>query len=190
MNVVRCKNGHFFNKDKYDSCPSCQQPDQDKEKDPVTVAKDAVQWDMKLSDQLTDMYFKKECLDDKTISPSFAKRQFSPTAGWLVCVKGKQYGRTLPIYFGRNFAGRSMFSDIHLGNEQWISRDNHFSIVYDPKSIRFMLLKGTGAVELNGIGVLSPQELKENDRISLGEESEYVFIPYCKQGRCWDEKND
>lgn len=190
MNVVRCKNGHFFDKDKYASCPCCQQAGQDKEKDSVTVAKDAAKLDMQLSDQLTDMYFKGAYLGDKTISPFFAKKHFSPTTGWLVCVKGKQYGRTLFIYSGRNFAGRSMSSDVFLGNEQWISRDNHFSIVYDPKSIKFMLLKGTGAVYLNGVEVLSPQELKEDDRISLGENTEFVFIPYCKQGRCWDEKNN
>lgn len=189
MNVICCEKGHHFDGDKYDSCPYCRQAYEDAEQDSVTIAMEAVQMDMQMSDQLTERYLEHVHQDDKTISVFFAEKHFIPTTGWLVCIQGTQYGKSLPIYSGRNFAGRSKHMDIFLGNEQWISRENHFSIVYDPKSVKFMLVNGTGAVFLNGTEVLSPRELQEDDRISFGGESEYVFIPYCKEGRTWNEKS-
>lgn len=189
MNVTCCENGHHFDGDKYKTCPYCKENVEGGEHDLVTVAMEAVQMDMQLSDKLTERYLEHVHQNDLTISAFFANEHIFPTTGWLVCTRGKQYGKTLPIYMGRNFAGRSKQMEIFLGNESWISRENHFSIVYDPKSVRFILVKGTGEIFLNGTEVLSPIELKEDDKISFGEEAEYIFVPYCKEGRTWDEES-
>ncbi|MBQ8828279.1 MAG: FHA domain-containing protein [Clostridia bacterium] len=99
-------------------------------------------------------------------------------------MNGIEKGKSYPVYSGRNFAGRSIDMDIVLSDDSVISRENHFSIVYDPKSITFYLVAGEGRTYLNGEHVQAGTEITDGDEISVGE-SRYIFTPFCKKGRVW-----
>jgi hypothetical protein len=65
-----------------------------------------------------------------------------------------------------------------------LSREKHFSIVYDPKGSGFYIIAETGRTYLNGNHLTGGHELVEGDHITAGE-SEYIFVPFCKEGRTW-----
>ena len=78
--------------------------------------------------------------------------------------------------------------DIRFTDDDYISRDNHFSIVYDPKSNKFSLVPGGGESHINNMVVNNVQQLYEDDVIEVGQ-TKYLFVPYCKEGRTWNEEN-
>lgn len=77
--------------------------------------------------------------------------------------------------------------DIRLTDDAYISRDNHFSIVYDPKTNIFSFVPGGGETHINNMVVNSVQQLCEDDVLEAGQ-TKYLFVPYCKEGRTWDEE--
>ena len=62
-----------------------------------------------------------------------------------------------------------------------------FSIVYDPKTNNFSFVPGGGETHINNMVVNSVQQLCEDDVLEAGQ-TKYLFVPYCKEGRTWDEE--
>lgn len=191
MNITKCPYGHFYDSDKFDSCPGCNNEsddnfDRDDISDQKTVAK--VNIDMELGNQLTERYLESVYDDDKTISLSFVKDNCRPVCGWLICISGSQKGRSLDVFSGRNFAGRAKSMDIRLTDDDAISRDKHFSVVYDPRNIKFAIVSGNGETQLNGKTINGAADLHEDDEILVGK-TKYLFVPYCNEERNWNEKN-
>ena len=193
MNIVKCTNGHFFDSDKYEECPYCAEKGEHvfKERndldDQKTIAGNIAN-DIFFENQLTERYLENVKDDEKTISLSIVSGNNRPVVGWLMCISGSQKGRALSVFFGRNFAGRAKSMDIRLTDDDYISRDNHFSIVYDPKSNKFSLVPGGGETHINNMVVNNVQQLYEDDVIEVGQ-TKYLFVPYCKEGRTWNEEN-
>lgn len=67
--------------------------------------------------------------------------------------------------------------DIRLTDDAYISRDNHFSIVYDPKTNKFSFVPGGGETHINNMVVNSVQQLCEDDVLEAGQ-TKYLFVPY------------
>ncbi len=193
MNIVKCTNGHFFDSDKYEECPYCAEKGEHvfKERndldDQKTIAGNIAN-DIFFENQLTERYLENVRDDEKTVSLSTASGNNRPVVGWLMCISGSQKGRALSVFFGRNFAGRAKSMDIRFTDDDYISRDNHFSIVYDPKSNKFSLVPGGGETHINNMVVNNVQQLYEDDVIEVGQ-TKYLFVPYCKEGRTWNEEN-
>lgn len=187
MAIVQCPYNHYYDDQRNASCPYCEKLNQ------------AATSDDSINEQLTS-YVEPSAMDDnaqltegygeavadfeKTIGIFTDETQNLLTAGWLVCVEGVQKGKTFVINLGRNFAGRSLDMDIILSDDETISREKHFSIVFDPKTIAFYLVSGSGHTYVNGKVVSSQAEIFEGDKIKAGN-SEYVFVPFCKEGREW-----
>lgn len=194
MNITKCPYGHFYDRDKFDTCPGCAQENignnenlnRDDISNQKTVSK--VNFDMEFGNQLTERYLESVHDKDKTISLSFIKNKSRPVCGWLICISGSQKGRSLDIFSGRNFAGRSKNMDIILTDDNEISRDKHFFVVFDPKSIEFSVVAGSGETQLNGETINGAKTLHENDEILVGK-TKYLFVPYCNEERNWNEKN-
>lgn len=193
MAVVQCKNKHFYDNSKYEECPHCRKAlergDNPKEfAENKTVAKFVHK-----QDSSADAVFTKSLRnsvgssDDsqKTVAKYFIDRNMNPIAGWLVCTEGENKGRSFEIHIGKNFVGRSMKMDIHTNDER-ISRENHFSIIYEPKEAEFYAVQGNGLTYYNGEMLTDAVALNEDDEISAGNSS-YVFVPFCKKGRDWNE---
>ena len=68
-----------------------------------------------------------------------------PPVGWLAIVDGPGKGRVLTLGTGRNFIGRDPTAQVSLdyGDAQ-ISRFNHSSITYEPRSRKFYVQPGSG----------------------------------------------
>lgn len=185
MALVKCAKLHFYDNVKYSRCPICGDSD--------SVEDDS------FSEGLTQFFDQEEHEDqtqyigfepteeDKTIfltDDGALENQL--TVGWLVCKNGSQRGRSYTLHSGHNFAGRSIDMDLQLNSDMLICREKHFSIVYDPKAVCFFACAGTGAIFVNRELVANNIMLNDGDVITAGK-SDFVFVPYCKKGRIWDE---
>ncbi len=179
MAVIQCTRNHYYDNEKFDECPHClrfAQGEKDDEKNTVSMENtEAVTQGLQ---QLIGTYS-----EEKTVG-LYAKKGFSPIAGWLVCTEGKERGRDYKIQSGRNFAGRAHSMDIVLSDDPMISREKHFSIAYDPHSVGFTVIAGLGDTYVNGKRVTDPMPLSEGDVIEVGE-TKLVFVPYCTKERKW-----
>jgi hypothetical protein len=110
-----------------------------------------------------------------------------PVVGWLVIVDGPGKGQSLQLGSGMNGIGRAKEARVSLdfGDEE-ISRQNHASVVYDPKGNKFYLQHG-GGINLTYLGdapVLQPVEITGRETISIGN-TKLVFMPFCGPNFTW-----
>lgn len=184
MAILQCPNGHYYDDARSETCPYCQKldiPADDPLREQVTSYVDYEEDDA----AVTEGYFDNVGEDDRTIGIFTDELQNQLTAGWLVCMNGLVKGKSYPFFVGRNFAGRSPDMDIVLSDDNQISREKHFSIVFDPVTVDFFLIPGNGSTLLNGNTVIHATELADGDEIKVGS-TEYLFIPFCKKGRVWE----
>jgi len=188
MAIVICGNMHYFDNSKNEQCPYCvklqsgETIDKNDIQEQQTVYKDI--YSNSDQGQKTEAYGEAIDEGDKTIGFYSDETGNSFTVGWLVCTNGPVKGKSYSLHSGRNFAGRSLDMDVVLSDDLTISREKHFSIVYDPKSNLYFLLAGSGNTFLNGQPMTEDKEIFEGDCITAGA-SEYTFIPFCKEGRKW-----
>lgn len=188
MAIVQCPNHHYYDNNRNDQCPYCEKlrSEQDAGK---TLNEQQTSY-MNLSvdageEQQTEGYGEEVSSFEKTIGVFTDETQNLLTVGWLVCLSGGEKGKSYVIHPGRNFAGRSLDMDLVLSDDSSIARQKHFSIVYDPKSIEFYVVFGSGSTYVNGVPLASQQKLTEGDVIQAGH-NRYMFIPFCKEGRDWN----
>ena len=177
MAIIQCVLGHYYDNIKHSECPHCKKmaaPGATPAVETPTISK------------ITPNPLRNFVEPDemKTIGV-YRQKNVNPISGWLVCVDGENKGRSFEVHLGKNFVGRAMNMDINV-NDASISRDTHFTIIYEPNESQFFLQPGNGITYFNGSILSVACELKEDDRIKAGK-SEYVFVPYCKEGRGWDE---
>ena len=216
MNLTRCNQGHFFDADKYETCPHCNRSAGENQTDfDKTVAESSVAngGSSTYIDQTVPAAppapaapaapaptpsaknsTLKSQVDDVQKTVGIFKTEKSakqPVAGWLVCVEGPHLGEDFRIVMGRNFVGRAGNMDIVLANDNMVSRDKHAIIVYDPKANLFIIQAGESKelFYLNDRVVLSPTDLKPYDVIKLGA-SKLLFVPFCSENFNWNEIED
>ena len=196
MKLSTCPNGHFYDADKYASCPYCVPQD---EAEAVTEALKTEDF----SAQTTPAAPKKqpsfvntavngweEPEDDENCTVGYYAQVIGvePVVGWLVCIKGAYRGESFKLKSGRNFIGRAANMDIVLGADQSVSRLRHAAVVYDPKSRAFIVAAGDARelCYLNGEVVISSQKLKAYDVLTLGN-TELMLSPLCGEKFSWDD---
>lgn len=190
MAIVKCINNHYYDNENYKSCPYCAKeselftPEDDMNEQKTSFMYSDI-YDDDDEGQITEAYGDSVSEFDKTIGIFDDYAQNRLTVGWIVCVKGVGKGISYPIYSGRNMAGRSIDMDIVLADDMMITRENHFSIVYDPKTICFFVVPGAGYVYLNdGELIKEAVILTDGDKLTVGN-SDYIFIQFCREGREW-----
>lgn len=202
MNVVTCPNGHYYDADKYPSCPHCSNyggmsttipADIDDGPIPSTIPADETtipptvpgtqvetepQEDTNLDIQKTVGYFEEDF-------------GMEPVVGWLVCVDGAQKGRDYRLISGRNFIGRSEKMNVIIKGDPSVSRDTHSVVIYEPKSNTYMIQPGVSRElsYLNDQVVLESKALKANDVITIGA-TKLMFIPCCSSKFQWKADNE
>ena len=186
MAIVQCENNHYYDNSKNSECPYCAKMKSGLSTNEINEQLTSYMDDgyQMQDEQLTEAYgdFVDEC--DKTIGIFTDETRNELTVGWLVCMEGLEKGKSYIIHSGRNFAGRSFDMDIVLSDDMRISREKHFSVVYDPKSISFYFVSGNGQTYINGKPAIDECLLNEGDILSLGD-CKYMFVPFCKKGRVW-----
>jgi len=188
MAIIQCGNNHYYDSAKNIHCPYCEKLNEAVTADGNDIQEKNTEFVISSfsadGGTKTEMYGEMVADGDKTISIFSDEAQNQYTAGWLVCMSGPVKGKSYILHKGRNFAGRDMSMDIVLSDDLLLSREKHFSVVYEPKKNRFYLIAGTGRTYCNDNHLTGETEIFEGDRITAGE-SEYIFIPFCKEGRVW-----
>lgn len=111
-----------------------------------------------------------------------------PVVGWLVAISGVHFGESFQLYVGKNTIGRSGENKVVLGLDQSVSRDNHATIIYEPKRREFYLQSGNsdGLIYLNDSFVNGSQIMKEKDTLEIGS-TKLFFIPLCGTEFSWEQ---
>lgn len=192
MAVAQCAQGHYYDNEKYGECPHC------KSDLPATPRRGISDAQTMLGSSLpgvaeaamrqkvrVDMGPAPAGADEKTIGIFRTEKGYDPVVGWLVCVDGKEKGRDFRLHTGRNYVGRALKSDIALVDDEGVSREDHCSVVFEPKSGGFHLLRGLGeGVVINGQRLQDAHALAADDELEIGG-SRFVFVPFCGEGRSW-----
>lgn len=185
MAVVRCEQGHFYDGEKFPSCPHCQTPpprrrplgDALTEYRPRAAAPAAERVQISLGGTQQG--------DEKTVGVFRTAVGCDPVVGWLVCVQGREKGRDYRLHAGRNFMGRALQMDICLPDDESMTRENHCSIVFEPNRRTFLLARGLGdGVSVDGQRLADTYVLQGGETICLGT-SAFVFVPFCGKERSW-----
>ena len=209
MNLIRCENGHFYDQNRYTSCPHCAGGAGRNSDLTVPVARNAGNEEMTaavtsplvsevVAPQTSPLQSavlrasggdEAKKLEDDERTVSFYKRTIGlePVTGWLVCVRGEHFGEDFRLKTGRNFIGRSTGMDVAIIKDSAVSREKHAAVVYEPKGNSFLIMPGDSKelCYLNDSVVLTPAELKSNDVLTLGN-TDLMFIPCCSQGFIWE----
>ena len=205
MELTRCENGHFYDAERFATCPHCSQgpvntvlQDENGEAQytmpvtqpgPVTVGGEPASG---LGNLISEI---KETDDGGQATVGyFGDMKAEPVVGWLVAVEGAHFGEDFKLKTGRNFIGRNMDMDVALTNDQSISRDKHAIILYEPRGNVFLVQPGDAKelFYLNDKVVLTAVEIAANDILSLGD-TKLLFIPCCSDKFNWSyvkEKKD
>lgn len=203
MNLKRCGNGHFYNEDKFQSCPHCAAIGGDANitvsysdlgggyntvmTESVTTAMSY--YDMKPASPLTppsNPIPAQPGDNEKTIG--VYRTRIDPVAGWLVCIDGEDFGDSFKIKAGKNFVGRDANMDIVLHGDNRISRERHAAILYEPKRREFIAQAGESRelFYLNDEAVLNPVRIKKYDILTIGN-TRLMFFPCCDEKFNWDD---
>ncbi len=187
MAVIKCPSGHFYDDSKFNECPHCKNGLKKNDySSGFTIRKDTVNEDVSAGKTIAKEDFAEESHNsDRTVSFFAVESNVNPVCGWLVCISGENRGRSYEIHVGKNFIGRSMYSDIAV-NDKSISRNNHFSVIFDPKSLNFFITPESSMVWLNSSLLEKSGNLSEDDIIEAGG-SKFRFVPFCKEGRDWND---
>ncbi len=209
MNLKRCENGHFYDTDKFQSCPHCAAVGGDSrqtvpasqanvETEPVTVpiktppiaeSQESQGFSLKaaVGQAMADSAVTQED-DGKTVSLYQTKMGMEPVTGWLVCIEGPAFGESFQLKSGRNFIGRSPNMDVVLPGDSSISREKHAIILYEPKKREFIAQAGESRelFYLNDEVVLNPVRLKQYDILTIGN-TRLMLFPCCGEKFSWED---
>lgn len=118
-----------------------------------------------------------------------------PVAGWLVVIRGPGQGNFLKVGYGQNSVGREAGKNqrilLAFGDGQ-ISRENHATIIYEPKGKQFFITPGTGtqlAYLMDGdtpVPVMAVTQLLPNQHILFGD-TLVRFVQLCGPEFTWDD---
>lgn len=205
MNLLKCTNGHYYDGDKFSSCPHCDAGvgegnvgnrndftmsvddmlDQLPTTEPITMNSDYIED----TEPITN-YGGKAIVDsgEKTVGFFNTPKGKDPVVGWLVCVEGADAGKSYTLKAGRNFIGRHISNDIVISGDASVSREKHAIVIYDPKSRNFLTQPGMSSelCYLNDQVVLQAEDIKRGDFLSLGK-TKLMFVPLCGETFTWED---
>ena len=175
MNIIKCKNNHFFDAEKFLSCPHCANALSDVRTENLPVEN---QHNVSTAIPLST-----------TIPEPLQLRK--KTVGWLVCVMGAMLGESFVLREGKNYIGRAANMDVALLYEPTVSRKIHAVIAYDPVRHSCILYAQENAPQTfcNERTVKTKKILRSRDIIRLGTCS-LVFIPFCNASFSWSYETE
>lgn len=191
MAVIRCEHGHYYDNEKYISCPHCENGQMGHEErqmgDSVTIA---------LDNQMTEEYAAQyvrsqtagqhiELDSEKTIGIYATRDEAKYIVGWLVCIDGPAKGTDYRLLTGFNRIGRGHSNDIVLTTDMQVSRELHCSIIYEEKKNKFYVMPQAGCLTyLREEIVDQAVEINSGDVIRVGE-SYLELVAFCQGDKKW-----
>ncbi len=113
-------------------------------------------------------------------------------AGWIVVISGPGRGACFTLHSGVSQIGRGEEQAVRLDfGDTSISRNNHAAVAYDDEQGKFYLGHGgkSNLVRLNGMPVLSTEEMSNGDEIRIGETT-LKFVAMCGESFTWASQGD
>lgn len=214
MNLTKCSNGHYYDADKYSSCPHCSKNDM--AEDDVTInmeqtgsVSEPVSHSVSQTGETQSRFQTqpgtvslrdavnvaaapapsvRDDGDDKTVSYYGGSLGIEPVVGWLVCVEGEMLGKAFDLKNGKNFIGRSQNMDIVLEGDPNVSRERHAIVTYEPRGRVFIAQPGESRelFYMNDQVVLMNMEMHDRDILSIGR-TKLMFVPLCGPDFAWDD---
>lgn len=117
----------------------------------------------------------------------FSTGSTEPPVGYLICVKGEDYGKGFLLKSGNNSIGRSQSMDVVLMDPK-VSRDKQAYVMYEPRKREFYVRPGesSGLCYYNDEMIVAPTKIGQFDKIMLGD-TVLMLIPVCCEQFSWDE---
>jgi hypothetical protein len=201
--MIRCSQGHFYDNEKHSSCPWCgvsnmdlpAAPGEDSPKSMQTQSDAGTANSPRLSAPQPGVEPDKTSRagdvslgahEERTIAVVKKRTGIDPVVGWLVCVDGLEKGKDYRIHSEKNMIGRADNMDIVV-KDPTLSRENHASIVFEPKHKTFFIQSGDGRglIYVNGNVITNAQSITAYDLIEMGE-SKFRFLPFCGDKFDWE----
>ncbi len=210
MNIKKCERGHFYNGDKYQTCPHCKETAKDipqnEEAKPVqgyqinknmpeTIAYgsnatvgDTVAYIPNDAGINGELLYQNEDMDpqkQQSVVQQAHVRNLLPV-GWLVAVSGLEYGRQYPIFTCDNFIGSSAENTICIQGDAYVLPEHHCTLSFDimQQKIVLNLESSTGEINVNDVRATESCYLNHKDKIQIGG-SVYMLIELCRDGFSW-----
>ena len=168
--MKQCDNGHFYDENRFDSCPYCLEG--------AGVGKTVAASFVGKTVAAVPGGAAPEADRGKTVGIIKKKIGIDPAVGFLVCISGPHRGADYKLVAGRNFIGRAAAMDVALADDDTVSRESHALVTYDAKHNTFSL--SPGQVEM-------VRPLSAYDVIEVGK-SQLLFLPLCGEKFQWNEE--
>ncbi len=201
--MKQCDNGHFYDDNRFSSCPYCQNGQGGGKTTPLggafvqtgasdpgkTMAAPSGVTPSDIGKTMAAPAFRMAADAGKTVGIMQKKTGIDPVVGFVIITEGPQRGVFYKLSSGRNFIGRASDQDVVLADDDTISREGHAIITYDAKHNAFFVSAGgsRGITYLNDKLVDSAEPLKAYDVIEVGKTS-LVFLPLCGDKFTWKEE--
>ena len=194
MNLTRCEKGHFYDADRFDTCPHCNDVGGAAYDATVSMPMATIASEVLKTEPLEATILQSAAVPEKTESGQETVGYFQgsiglePVVGWLVCIEGNHFGEDFKLRAGKNFIGRASDMDVCLSGDSSVSREKHSIIVFEPKESLFIVQPGDSKElsYLNGQVILTPAQIKSHDVISVGN-TKLMFIPFCTNEFKWQD---
>lgn len=177
--MKQCDNGHFYDENRFESCPYCQEG--------AGVGKTVAASSVGKTVAAVPGGSIPDVDRGKTVGIIKKKIGIDPAVGFLVCVSGPHRGADYKLVAGRNFIGRAAAMDVALADDDTVSRESHALVTYDAKHNSFSLSpgQGRGITYCNDEQVEMVRPLKAYDVIEVGK-SQLLFLPLCGEQFQWN----
>ena len=130
MIMKQCSAGHFYDAERYDSCPYCGTNEDKVHTQPNVIPVDNGLEPTVPVNPTTGFG------GGETIGLDMSK-EVRPVVGWLVCIEGATKGTDYRIHSQNNYIGRSAKMDISIPEDSHISAENPAIIAYDNEDRTF-----------------------------------------------------
>ena len=191
MNLQKCGNGHFYDADKFQTCPHCQQLSDDQKTVGMTMPNEQSPVTPTMPQQPLGYTGRNVPNDDQKTVGIFqhgisGNKGTQPVVGWLVGIEGECIGQSFQLREGKNFVGRGEDMDVVIRGDMAVARKRHACVIFEPRAGIFYAQPGESheLFYLNDNVVLNSEILKSHDVITLGETS-LMFIPLCGPDFSW-----
>lgn len=204
--IISCAQGHYYDANRYASCPYCSSGGFTPTEDPFSKASGAIGKTMDIDpiyspDTRGREYYEKvertsPPYPDGGASDQMGKTQFvdtstpagvpAPVVGWLVAVSGPSRGTDYRIHAGYNYIGRER-GDICIRGDNTISAEKDANVTYVPQTRQFFIAheQGKNVLLVNDLPVIGGgMQLHNFDRITVGS-TQLVFVGLCGEQFTW-----
>ena len=218
MEIVRCANSHFYDAEKYSSCPICA-GENAAARDPmadvlsttyfadnaadigVTTPIDDIEPTMPMSPVspvMPQTYSNPKIEDYGSTQPANVfvvdaatanKGVFNPVVGWLVCIKGASRGADFQIHSQYNYIGRAKHMDICIPTDPHISAEKAAVLAYDNNDKAFFFAPGSGHNLVRVNGsVVMSPVTLKAHDVLTIGETQLLFVPLCGDDFDWNNQ--